>query len=338
MFKPYLIRITLFSWIVFLLLSTSLSFAQEAKKVFPVMQAISTPDFGYLPTFVARAKGFFIQEGLDLKILIVSVRVSVPALLSREVHFAVAGSSMPAALRGAPLKAIFFTYKTSTFQLVARPEITGPQSLKGKAVALSTPGSSNDQATRLILKKMGLEPGRDVSLIASGDSKARVLAMETGKAGASAVNPDVAAYLALKGYNLLMNSADVYPVPFSGMAAHDDLIRENPELIKKWLRAQVRAMLYIRKNPEDAAQVAAKELKLAPEIALGATKLLVPVISSDDPGGFTEKGMRLSLEYSASRLGVDANQFAISQVADLALLREVQREMGVHCREGYQCK
>jgi hypothetical protein len=97
-------------------------------------------------------------------------------------------------------------------------------------------------------------------------------------------------------------------------------------------------MLYIRKNPEDAAQVAAKELKLTPEVALGATKLLMPLISADDPGGFTENGMRLNLEYSASRQGGDAGKVAITQVADVNLLREVQREMGIRCTDGYQCK
>jgi ABC-type nitrate/sulfonate/bicarbonate transport system substrate-binding protein len=262
----------------------------------------------------------------------------VPALLSREVHFAAAGSSIPAALKGAPIKAVYYTYKTSTFQLVARPEITVPQNLKGKAVAVSSPGSSNDQAARLILKKLGLEAGRDVRILSTGDSQARLLAMDSNLAAASPVNPDVAAYLGLKGYRILLNSADVYPVPFSGMAVHDALIKENPELIKRWLRSHLRAILYIRQNPEDAAQVAAKELKLAPEIALAAIKLILPVLSGDDPGGFTEAGMRLNLEYGASRQGGDAGKVPIAQVADLSLLREVQREMGIRCEDGYQCR
>ena len=317
---------------------SSPSLAQEPKKPIPVLQAVSTIDFGYLPTLLARSKGFFVQEGLDLKLLVVSVRVSVPALMSREVHFAAAGSSMPAALKGAPLKVVYYTYKTSTFQLIVRPEIAGPQSLKGRAIAVSSPGSSNDQAARLMLKKLGLEAGREVTLLSTGDSQARLLTMESNVAAGSAVNPDVAAHLALRGYRILMNSAEVYPVPFSGMAAHEDLIRENPELIKRWLRAHIRAILYIRKNLEDAAQVASRELKLAPEVALGATRLLIPVISADDPGGFTENGMRLNLEYSASRQGGDAGKVPIAQVADISLLREVQREMGIRCKDGYQCK
>jgi NitT/TauT family transport system substrate-binding protein len=325
----------LLACVIVIFFSSSLSLAQEPKRPIAAVQAISTLDFGYL---LARAKGFFVQEGLDLKLLVVSVRVSVPALMSREVHFAAAGSSMPAALKGAPLKAIFYTYKTSTFQLIVRPEIVGPQNLKGKSIAVSSPGSSNDHAARLMLKKLGLEPGRDAALLSSGDSQARLLAMESNLAAGSAVNPDVAAHLAPRGYRILMNSADVYPVPFSGMAVHDDLIRDNPELIKRWLRVHIRAILHIRKNPEDAAQVAAKELKLTPEVALGATKLLLPVISADDPGGFTENAMRLNLEYSASRQGGDASKVAITQVADVNLLREVQREMGIRCKDGYQCK
>jgi len=328
----------LVAFVAFFGFLSSPALAQDPKRPIAAMQALSTLDFGYLPTLLARSKGFFVQEGLDLKLLVVSVRVSVPALLSREVHFAAAGSSMPAALKGAPLKAIYYTYKTSTFQLMVRPEIAGPQNLKGKAIAVSSPGSSNDQAARLMLKKLGLEPGRDTTLLSTGDSQARLLTMESNLAVGSAVNPDVAAHLALRGYRILMNSAEVYPVPFSGMAVHEDLIRENPELIKRWLRAHIRAMLYIQMNPEDAAQVAAKELKLAPEVALGATKLLMPLISTDDPGGFTEKGMRLNLEYSASRQGGDSSKVAITQVADVNLLREVQREMGIRCKDGYQCK
>src|SRR5499425_2004006 len=108
---------------LFIFVFFSPSLAQEPRKAIPVLQAVSTIDFGYLPTLLARSKGFFVHEGLDLKLLVVSVRVSVPALMSREVHFAAAGSSMPAALKGAPLKAVYYTYKTSTFQLIVRPEI-----------------------------------------------------------------------------------------------------------------------------------------------------------------------------------------------------------------------
>jgi ABC-type nitrate/sulfonate/bicarbonate transport system substrate-binding protein len=326
--------------LIFLLLligampSVSLS---QPTKVISVYQAISTPDFGYLPNYVARAKGFFTDERLDVKVIVMNSRVSMPALIANEIHFGVAGPSITGALRGAPLKAIFFIYNTSTFQFTVRPEIRGPEDLKGKAIAISSPGATNDQAMRLMLVKLGLDPVRDVKFVAIGDAKARMIAMETGQIAAAANNPDVAAELVRKGFRILMHSGDVFPVPFSGTAVNDRLIRENPDMIKRWLRAHVRALLFIRQRPDEAAQIAVKYLKLNSEIARDAVAQVLQFISPDDPGGFTERGMRIFLQETAPRLGVDPDKVAISQVADVSFLREVQSQMGIRCRGGYAC-
>ena len=314
----------------------SVGFPQPSKNI-SVYQAISTPDFGYLPTYVARAKGFFTDERLDLKVIVMNSRVSMPALIANEIQFGVAGPSITGALRGAPLKAIFFIYNTSTFQFTVRPEIRGAEDLKGKSIAISSPGSTNDQAMRLMLAKLGLDPVRDVKFIAIGDAKARMIAMETGQITAAANNPDVAAELVRKGFRILMHSGDVFPVPFSGTAVNDRLIRENPDAIKRWLRAYVRALLFIRQRRDEAAQIATKDLRLNLEIARDAVGQVLQFMSPDDPGGFTEKGMRIFIQESAPRLGVDPDKVAISQVADVSFLREVQRQMGIYCRGGYVC-
>ena len=309
----------------------------QTKSIIPAFQAISTPDFGYLPTYVARAKGFFTDERLDLKIIVVNSRVSVPALITNEVHFGVAGPSITAALRGAPLKAIYFNYNTSTFQFTVRPEIRSTADLKGKTIAISSPGATNDLATRLILAKLGLDPVRDVKFIAIGDAKARVIAMDQGQVAAAANNPDIAADLVRKGYRILMHSGEVFPVPFSGTAVNEKLIRENPDLIKRWLRAHLKAIVLIRQRPEEAAQIAANDLKINLEVTREATTQVLQFMYPDDPGGFTEKGMKVYLQETAPRLGVDPGKVAISQIADISFLRAIQREMGIQCRGGYGC-
>jgi NitT/TauT family transport system substrate-binding protein len=311
--------------------------AQEPKKMTSVIEGISSPDFGYVALYVARAKGFAASEGLDLKIVVMRASVSVPALVTGEVQFAVHGSAITAAMKGAPLKAIFFTYNTSIFQFTVRPEVRRPEDLKGKVIAIASPGGSQDQATRLILKKLGLDPDRDVSLLPIGDARARVIGMDTGQIAGSANNLDIAADLVRRGYRILANSSEVYPVPFSGMAANDQLMRKSPEIVKKWLRAHVRALLFIRQNPDEAAQVAARELKLHPDVAREAVRQALGFMNPDDPGGFTEKGIRMHIQYSAERAGVDPGKVKITDVADATPLREVQREMGIRCRGGYLC-
>jgi ABC-type nitrate/sulfonate/bicarbonate transport system substrate-binding protein len=311
--------------------------AQGKSELIPVIEGISSPDFGYVTSYLARAKGFFENEGLDLKIVIMRSSVSVPALVTGEVQFAVHGSAMSAALKGAPLKAIFFTYNTSTMLFMVRPEIQKPEDLKGKVVAVASPGGSQDQATRLILNKLGLDPARDVKLLAVGSAKARVIGMESGQIAGSANNLDIAAELAKKGYRILANSSEVYPVPWAGFAANDNLLRSNPTLVKKWLRAQVKAVLFIRNYPDEAAQVAAKEFNLNYEVARTAIRQAIGFMNADDPGGFTESGMRSLIRNSAERVGIDPNKVKIDDVADATLLREVQQALGIQCRGGYLC-
>jgi hypothetical protein len=57
----------------------------------------------------------------------------------------------------------------------------------------------------------------------------------------------------------------------------------------------------------------------------------------DDPGGFTERGMKVYLQQTAPRLGINPDNIKISQIADVSFLRDVQSEMGIQCRGGYGC-
>src|ERR1043166_3351975 len=82
-----------------------LAFAQSAKKEITLLEGITSADFGYVASYIARAKGFLANEGVDLKMVVMRANVSVAALVSGEVQLTVHGSAMTAAIRGAPLKA-----------------------------------------------------------------------------------------------------------------------------------------------------------------------------------------------------------------------------------------
>src|SRR5512147_1081246 len=86
--------------------------------------ALSTKDFGYLPLFVGIRSGLFAQENLEIQWIVVNSNVVVTALMAGEIDVAgIAGSSMRAAARGAPLKANFFPYYKSLFVFLGAPEI-----------------------------------------------------------------------------------------------------------------------------------------------------------------------------------------------------------------------
>jgi TRAP-type uncharacterized transport system substrate-binding protein len=70
---------------------------------------------------------------------------------------------------------------TLDYQFIVDKTITRPDQLKGKAVAVSQPGSSSDFAMRYALDKYGLEAGKDVTLVEIGSQPARFAALQSGK-------------------------------------------------------------------------------------------------------------------------------------------------------------
>jgi hypothetical protein len=77
---------------------------------------------------------------------------------------------------------------------------------------------------------------------------------------------------------------------------------------------------------------------MKPEIATSAVRNTIPAISAKDPGGFTDVGITQFILQNAKAMGVRAEDVRIPDVADLTLLREVQRELGIMCEGGYGCK
>jgi ABC-type nitrate/sulfonate/bicarbonate transport system substrate-binding protein len=303
-----------------------------------IVQAIPTKSFGFLPLFVAQERGFYHAEGLEIVAPVMKMPPSVAALISGEVHFAAADSAMRAALTGTPLKAVVFYYDRPTMLFVGRPEIRAVRDLHGKNIAILSYGSAVDFATRQILRAHGLAD-KDYTLMPMGPEPQRILGLAKGLVHASLLNPDGAAIAEnqVQGLKLLASFGDLQKTPFSGFAVSARFLSQNPETIKKFLRATVKAIVLTRDQPPTAARVAEKTLGLDAKIALAATQSIIGAISAKDPGGFSEAGMRAWIADNAPNAGRKADEVKISELADVRLLREVQQELGIRCEGGYEC-
>ncbi len=140
--------------------------------------ALSTKDFGYLPLFVGMRAGLFAQENLEIQWIVVNSNVVVTALLAGEIDVAgIAGSSMRAAARGAPLKANFFPYDKSLFVLMGAPNIKRVQDLKGKVIGTTGPGATTEVAASMVLQHHGIDPKKDVTFMTIGGAETSIVAM-----------------------------------------------------------------------------------------------------------------------------------------------------------------
>ena len=67
-----------------------------------------------------------------------------------------------------------------------------------------------------------------------------------------------------QGFNILGDVRSLMPVPWSGFVVHQDVLREQPEPIKGWIRAHVHALQFMKQNPAETAAIAMRELGSIP--------------------------------------------------------------------------
>jgi NitT/TauT family transport system substrate-binding protein len=130
--------------------------------------------------------------------------------------------------------------------LISRKEIKEPRDLKGKKVAGSTPGASATLLAMQALRHIGLEPGRDVSILPMGGTAAgRLAVLESGAVDASLLSVPENFYAREKGYNELLFLGDVVEFAQSGFGATEKRIKENPDEIYRMVRAQLRSVTFL---------------------------------------------------------------------------------------------
>jgi NitT/TauT family transport system substrate-binding protein len=303
-----------------------------------LIQSIPAKSFGWLPSYVAQEKGFFKAEGLEVIIPVIRSHVGMAALLSGEVHFANGSSVMTAAIQEAPVKAIVFYYDRLTWLFMAGPQVHSFTDLRGKNIAITSYGGGMDLTTRQMLKRNSLTD-KDYTLVPLGDDAQRMLALVEGRVAGGLFNPDTAAIAQsrLKGIKRLAFAGDMARVPFSGLGARNQFLADNREAVKKFLRATLKALILVRDQPNQVAQIAEKVFSMDRKIALDAILNIKSSISSTDPGGFTEEAMRDWISTTAQAMKKNPSDIKIEDIADLTLLRQVQREMGIVCDGGYGC-
>src|SRR5512144_2840820 len=110
-----------------------------------IRTAVPGLNLNYLSAFTAEERGFFRDEGLENETIAIGGPAGIAALVSGDVDFSGAGGSgLRGAVRGAPLKAIFYQTEKPTWYLVVHPSITQGADLKGKKIGVALLGDSED--------------------------------------------------------------------------------------------------------------------------------------------------------------------------------------------------
>ena len=311
------------------LLALTLAVNGHAQKV---RTAIPRATLNYLSIQVAEEKGFFRSEGLENETVVISGTTAIAALISGDVDYSGAGGSgMRAAVNGAPIKAIMFQTEKVSWYLVAAPEVARISDLKGKKVAVGTIGDTQDTLITMLVEKEGLS-ARDITRVAmpGRNTMMTLLGLKTGAIHAATTNGDEALLAEREGFRTLAFVGDLFPYPFQGFLATDRKIAEKPGEIKRWLRAMIRALVFIRERPEEAADIAVKKLSLRnmsrPMLVEGVRRF-VRALTDGIPGLPSPQGIKNVLDFDVRVPLKIKDDIPPEKVLSLRLVNEVKEEL-----------
>jgi ABC-type nitrate/sulfonate/bicarbonate transport system substrate-binding protein len=290
----------------------------------PVRGAYPSANVQFLPAFVALEKGFYKREGLDAELISVrSAVTAVQALLGGQIHYIFSvGPQMPSIWEGSDIILLAQMVGRPTFSMIVTPDIRTVADLKGKKIGVSF-GGSTFSGTKALLELYKMNPEKDVQYISIPGSQPKIAAMQQGIIQAGLLAPP-ADYIAIKaGFKRLVNLADVFKdTSFTGLAATGKTIKENPQFVKRMVRAIVRGVYHTRDYPEDAIYTMVKHWRMERDAAADAYQLIREALNPIP----TEKGVELMAQWQAVALNVKPKRPARDYM-DLRLVNEVVAEL-----------
>ncbi len=211
-------------------------------------------------------KGLFKKYGLDVDLTLISPGTTAGiALISKDVDICVISSSpiASAAVQGQDTIIIAGFYKDYLNSFYVNPQIKTAADLKGKTLGVSKLGSASDLALRVAVRKLGLDPEKDVDIIAVGDETARLAAMDTGQVAGSVFDIPSTLRAKEKGYFAILDlsTADIrYQTTVVGTTR--SYIQSNHEAGIRFMKAIIESISLMKKDPEGTKIVMAKYLAL----------------------------------------------------------------------------
>jgi ABC-type nitrate/sulfonate/bicarbonate transport system substrate-binding protein len=238
----------------------------------PFAQVPFTMNFGSLgmdtpelPAWLAKETGIYERNGLDLRLVyLVGGPTAVATLISGDTPITHVGgvAVVRSNLRGSDVVLIAAGTVRPDFWLMSRRDIKSPAQLKGGTIGIGRFGGINDFILDFLLPKLGLTPGKDVTIVQAGGVPDRLSGLETGRLQATLLSPPVSFVAQKKGFNLL---ADVVAMGMSfqhtSVASTRKFVREHPDIVRRYVKSQVESVHRLKTDRETGIRVLSKYMR-----------------------------------------------------------------------------
>jgi NitT/TauT family transport system substrate-binding protein len=296
-------------------------------------QAVKLPvvynnfSIGMVPLWLPLEAGIFAKHGLDVTFDFAQGTLATQAMVNGQYDVGnVSGSAVVASvLQGVDMKMVAAVTTKSLYALIASRDVANVADLRGKAFGISKFGDSSDTATRLILRKLGLDPGRDVSILQVGNSPERYAALVAGSIQAAIADPMDVVRAERDGFTMLADQ-EALGIDYAGtmIAVRDPFLQEQPAVVRQFVLAVVEGIHYYKTHPDEAVAVGGKYLQSDDTEAMrSAVQVFSRVLMPDKPF-ITESSMQPIMAEVAQGIPA-ASDAPLARFVDNSLLEELDR-------------
>jgi len=292
--------------------------------------AVSNPNMPNLTVAMAQRKGFFKQENIDAEIIRMNPNVAITALATGDIDFCqLFGAVVAGAIAGLPVRIVAGFLDNWPMTLIAQPEFKSLGGMKGKTLGVSSYGATPDVGARMMLRQAGLDPEKDIKVLALGSDAARITALKQRVVDLIVISPPADTRMEKEGYRILARAYELFSFPYLGLGTQLRKIREKPDEIRRAVKATIRANRYIRDNRDDAVRALMDWGKVEREYAYASYDALRNLFNAD--GAVPEDGLKLVID-QARHSAKTTREVSSNEVADLSFLREAQADLGIKAR------
>jgi NitT/TauT family transport system substrate-binding protein len=219
------------------------------------------------PIWVIEDRKLMQKQGVQPEIIAISASPTVlQALLANEIDAAsISVTTLTSSrLAGADTVMIVGVVPTFVDHIVSLSNVTAVEQLKGKTAGVNRLGSTSDLGLRLALRKLGVDPEKDVKIIPTGGTAERFAALSKGITQFTIIPEPFLTQAEKLGFRNLYNISDL-KIPFwwNGILSREAIIKTKRPLMQKLTRAMVEAIHIIKTEKEYAKSLIKKNLGVA---------------------------------------------------------------------------
>jgi len=219
------------------------------------------------PIWVIQDRKLLQKMGVQPEIIAISASPTVlQALLANEIDAASVSVTtlVSSRLAGADTVMIVGVVPTFVDHIVSLSSITAVEQLKGKTAGVNRLGSTSDLGLRLALRKLGVDPEKEVKIIPTGGTAERFAALSKGITQFTIIPEPFLTQAEKLGFRNLYNISDL-KIPFwwNGILSREAIVKTKRPLLQKLVRAMVEAIHIIKTEKEYAKSLFKKNLGIA---------------------------------------------------------------------------